>query len=244
MLGVFEVAQRTLGQRNETGHMSGSDTEICRVTRPKAEAKASYDKLSRWYDVIVGWSEEKARETGLQKLAPAEGEIVLEIGFGTGHCIQALAQSVGTSGKAHGLDLSEGMRDITHKRLTRAGLLDRVELRCGDATNLPHEPETLDAVFMSFTLELFDTPEIPIVLRECHRVLRTDGRICVVSLSKERQTWVSKAYEWLHTKIPNYADCRPIYVRRELEDAGFHVVDATHMAWWGFLVEILLAKKP
>ena len=224
--------------------MSISDTEICRVTRPKAEAKASYDKLSRWYDAIVGWSEKRARETGLQKLVPAEGETVLEIGFGTGHCIQALAQSVGTSGKAHGLDLSEGMRDITQERLNRAGLSDRVELRCGDAANLPYESHTLDAVFTSFTLELFDTPEIPIVLRECYRALRPDGRICVVSLSKEQQTRVSKAYEWLHRKIPNYADCRPIFVRRALEDAGFHIVDVTQMARWGFLVEIVLAKKP
>lgn len=224
--------------------MSRSDTEICRVTRPKAEAKASYDKLSRWYDTIVGWSEKKARETGLQKLAPAEGETVLEIGFGTGHCIQTLAQSVGTSGKAHGLDLSEGMRDITQERLNRVGLSDRVELRCGDAATLPYESHTLDAVFTSFALELFDTPEIPIVLRECHRVLRPDGRICVVSLSKEQQTWVSKAYEWLHRKIPNYADCRPIFVQKALEDAGFHIVDVTHMARWGFLVEIVLAKKP
>jgi demethylmenaquinone methyltransferase/2-methoxy-6-polyprenyl-1,4-benzoquinol methylase len=224
--------------------MSRSDTEICRVTRSKAQAKASYDRLSRWYDAIVGWSEKKARETGLQKLAPVEGETVLEIGFGTGHCIQALAQSVGTSGKVHGVDISEGMMDITRQRLNRAKLSDRVELKCGDATNLPYESYSFDAVFMSFTLELFDTPEIPIVLQECQRVIRTDGRICVVSLSKERENWVTHAYEWLHRKIPSYADCRPIFVRKSLEDVGFQVVDVTHIAWWGFLCEIVLAKKP
>jgi demethylmenaquinone methyltransferase/2-methoxy-6-polyprenyl-1,4-benzoquinol methylase len=172
-----------------------------------------------------------------------EGETVLEIGFGTGHCIQALAQSVGTSGKVHGVDISEGMIDITRQTLNRAKLSDRVELKCGDATNLPYESYSFDAVFMSFTLELFDTPEIPIVLQECQRVLRTDGRICVVSLSKELENWVTHAYEWLHRKIPSYADCRPIFVRRALEEAGFHMVDVTHMARWGFLIEIVLTKK-
>lgn len=224
--------------------MSRSAAEICRVTRSKQQAKASYDKLSHWYDALVGWSEKEAREIGLQTLAPAEGETILEIGFGTGHCIETLAQSVGTSGKAHGIDLSEGMLEITRERLDRAGLSDRVELKCGDATHLPYESHALDAVFTSFTLELFDTPEIPIVLQECHRVLRTGGRICVASLSKEQQTWASRFYEWLHTTIPNYADCRPIFVRRALQDAGFHIVDVTHMAKWGFLVEIALAKKP
>ena len=97
---------------------------------------------------------------------------------------QALAQSVGTSGKVHGVDISDGMIDITRQRLNKVKLLDRVELKCGDATNLPYKSSIMDAVFMSFALELFDTPEIPIVLRECQRVLKTDGRICVVALSK------------------------------------------------------------
>lgn len=224
--------------------MSRNETEICRVTRSKAQAKASYDRLSRWYDKLVGWSEKKARKIGLTKLGANDGERILEIGFGTGHCMQALTQSVGQSGKVYGIDISEGMLRITQQRLTDAGLADRAELRCGDATQLPFDSNSIDAVFMSFTLELFDTPEIPLVLQECKRVLRQGGRACVVALSKKRETWVTKAYEWLHRKLPNYADCRPIFVQKALEAAGFHISDVTDMPWWGFLCEIVLAKKP
>lgn len=218
--------------------------EICRVTRSKEQAKAAYDKMSRWYDVLTGSMEKKPREVGLHKLNAREGETVLEIGFGTGHCTKALAQSVGNSGKVYGIDLSVGMLNITQQRVREAGLSERVELKCGDATRLPFEQDTFDAIFMSFTLELFDTPEILVVLQECLRVLRIGGRICVVSMSREGgASLMIRLYEWLHKKFPNYADCRPIFVREALEEAGFHDFDIQKMSIWVFPVEIAVAKK-
>lgn len=148
-----------------------NETEISRVTRSKEVAKSSYNRISNWYDVIAGRFEKRYRNIGLQKLNTKEREIVLEIGFGTGQCILALAQSVGTSGRVYGIDISEGMCTITQSKIKEKGLSERVELTCGDAVQLPFEAEFFDAVYMSFTLELFDTPEIPTVLHECYRVL-------------------------------------------------------------------------
>lgn len=180
----------------------------------------------------------------MRKLGAKEGEIVLEIGFGTGHGILALAQSVGDSGRAYGIDLSSRMLDITRARVGEVGLSERVELRCGDAVQLSFEAEFFDAIFMSFTLELFDTPEIPKVLQECQRVLRSGGRICVVSLSKTGESsWMRKLYEWGHRKMPKLLDCRPIFVQKALEEAGFQILDATPMSMWGLPVEIVLASK-
>jgi ubiquinone/menaquinone biosynthesis C-methylase UbiE len=221
-----------------------TNDEISRVTRSKEQARLSYNKLSHWYDVLAGSFEKKPRELALQKLNVAEGERVLEVGFGTGHCIVALARSVGGSGSVAGIDISEGMLDVTSQRVREAGLTDRVELRRGDATHLPFESDSFDAIFTSFTLELFDTPDIPVVVAECKRVLRQGGRICVASMSKEGEAGVLlKLYEWAHRILPSYVDCRPIFVRKALEEGGFKVADVTMVSMWGLLGEIVVAKK-
>ncbi|MFC1871274.1 class I SAM-dependent methyltransferase [Chloroflexota bacterium] len=134
--------------------------EISRVNRSKDDARTYYNRISVIYDWLGGIFERKLAEKALRTLAIQNGDIVLEIGFGTGHCLQKIALSVGRTGKAYGIDISDGMLQVTRKRLEKAGLMDRVELYQGDASKLPFINETFDAVFMSFTLELFDTPEI------------------------------------------------------------------------------------
>ena len=222
---------------------TGSQPEVLRVLNTKAETKAFYNKISNVYDLLADQSEEPIRRAGLEKLNARPGEKVLEIGCGTGHCLVALAQAVGDAGKIYGIDLSDEMLKIARENLEKEGLADRVELICEDAGKLPYAAETLDAIFMSFTLELFDTPEIPEVLAECKRVLRPGGRIVVAGVSKEGEGGVIlQVFEWTHKHFPNLMDCRPIFVRKALEAAGFRIESVENRTMW-IPVEIALAFK-
>ncbi len=223
---------------------SEHQAKILRVLRSKDQAKRSYDRLSGFYDYFAGIFEKKHRNSALERMHIAEGEKVLEFGFGTGHCLKQIAEKVGETGKAYGIDISSGMLEVTRKRLEKAGLIDRVELYRVDAMEMPLDENTCDAVFGSFTLELFDTPEIPALLHEIKRVLKPKGRLGIVSMSKENGgSLLIKLYEWIHERFPKYTDCRPIYVEQSLKDAGFTVKQKEKEKLFGLPLEIVVAEK-
>lgn len=216
---------------------------ISRVKRSKAEAQASYNRLSGWYDLLAGSSERKYTEAGLALLDVAAGERALEIGCGTGHALVSLAQAAGNTGTVVGLDLSTGMLKVAGRTLQKAGGLAQAGLICADGLHLPFSGRSFDAILMSFTLELFDTPEIPRVLAECHRALRAGGRIGVVAMAKQKESRLMvRLYEWAHANYTKYADCRPIYVREPLQSAGFTITASRSMLMFGLPVDVVLAQ--
>lgn len=216
--------------------------EISRVTRSKTQARKNYNRLSRWYDFLAGSSEEKYRQMGVQTLSILPGEKVLEIGFGTGTSLVSLADLVGASGVIHGIDLSGGMAVVAQNRARKAGIGGRLALSLGDGAWLPYRDGYFDAVFISFTLELFDTPEIPHVLSECRRVLVEGGRLVVVALQKTTPpSTAERVYEWCHSRMPVLVDCRPIDLIAAVQQGGFSVSKTIAETMWGLPVSIVSA---
>ncbi len=216
---------------------------ITGVPRSKQDARRAYNRISPYYDLMAGFFERGPAARALTWLEIKPGQQVLEIGFGTGHTLLDIARSVGPGGAGFGVDISEGMLKITRGRLERAGLLSWVKLYRGDALDLPFEDAMFDSVFMAFTLELFDTPEINGVLCEAHRVTRPGGKLAVISLLRQPDSVFVKLYERLHCRWPNYIDCRPIYPAESIEEAGYEVLRNRKSRLVVLPVETVLARK-
>jgi demethylmenaquinone methyltransferase/2-methoxy-6-polyprenyl-1,4-benzoquinol methylase len=213
---------------------------IERVHRTKGQARRSYNRLSRWYDLFTG-SEKQFTDIGIHMLNVQANESVLEIGCGTGHALIEFAKSI-HGGNVIAMDISEGMLLAARKRIRNKVREGSVDFCQADGSCIPFPDQHFDAIFISFTLELFDTPELPKVLNECFRILKPNGRVGIVSLA-QKDTNAVRIYEWFHRVMPVLVDCRPIHLHEPLKEANFFVDRSTIQTMWGLPVEIVIAKK-
>jgi ubiquinone/menaquinone biosynthesis C-methylase UbiE len=112
-------------------------------------------------------------------LRPEPGERVLEIGPGTGYYTLDMAEWVGAEGTVEIFDLQQEFLDHTARRAAERGLANVVPT-LGDATALPYDDATIDAVVL--TAVLGEIPDRGAALREIRRVLKPDGRLVVGEL--------------------------------------------------------------
>jgi demethylmenaquinone methyltransferase/2-methoxy-6-polyprenyl-1,4-benzoquinol methylase len=199
-----------------------------------------YDRISRVYDLLANASEQEIRDYGIHALTLAPGERVLEVGFGTGHGLVAIARAVGPTGLATGVDISAGMTAIARERLERHAC--PVAQVIGDARALCFSDCRFHAVFFSFTLERFGA-EISEVMSEARRVLRPDGRVGVVAMDDTLEPGPgSPVYHWLHQHFPHAVDCAPIDVVGVVEAAGFTVETVRAARIWTLPVKAVVAR--
>jgi SAM-dependent methyltransferase len=112
-------------------------------------------------------------------LEPRGGERVLEIGPGTGYYTLDLARWLVPGGSVEIFDLQQEFLDHAMRRVVEAGLVN-VHSTQGDATSLPFEDDSFDAILL--TAVLGEIPDQDVAMREIARVLKPDGRLVVGEL--------------------------------------------------------------
>jgi arsenite methyltransferase len=107
------------------------------------------------------------------------GDVVLDIGSGSGTDLLLAALVAGPTGRAIGLDMTAAMRAKAAANARAMGL-DNVELVDGNAEAIPLPDESVNVVTSNGVINL--VPDKTAAVREIHRVLRPGGRVQIADI--------------------------------------------------------------
>jgi demethylmenaquinone methyltransferase/2-methoxy-6-polyprenyl-1,4-benzoquinol methylase len=150
------------------------------LSKQPAQVAAMFDEVSTHYDrtntVLSMGNATLWRVATTRAVAPRAGETILDVAAGTGTSSASLARN-GASVVA--ADFSHGMIEVGRQRQAANPFISFVQ---ADATALPFDDDTFDAVTISFGLRNIVYPRA--ALAEFYRVTKPGGRVVVCEFSR------------------------------------------------------------
>jgi SAM-dependent methyltransferase len=139
---------------------------------------------------LLVWSSKvgklRARDHLLDGIPWKGNETVLDVGCGCGLLLNGAAKRL-TTGRAIGVDIwqqedqSGNSRDVTLANATAENVRDRVEVRDGDARQLPFKDNSFDVIVSNLVLHnIYQRVERDKALGEIVRVLKPGGRLAIM----------------------------------------------------------------
>ena len=153
------------------------------------EVASRYDLMN---DVMTAGIHRTWRAAAVDAVAARPGDVVLDIGAGTGFSSEPY-RAAGV--RVVPADFSLGMLRVGKERVAD------LPFTAADATRLPFADDSFDAVTMSYALR--NVGDHAAALREFHRVTRPGGTLVVLEFSSLTVPAVNRFYkEYLMTAIP------------------------------------------
>jgi len=141
----------------------------------------TYDFLNHFLSAGIdrGW-----RKFLIKKVAPLKGKMILDLCCGTGDLSRILSES-----EIHSLDFSIPM---LQKGKAKGWLGENTF--AGDAGNLPVKDSVMDVVTIAFGIR--NIPDLDNFMVECNRVLKNNGKLMVLELTRPRLKVVGLFYRF------------------------------------------------
>jgi len=143
-----------------------------------------FDKIAPRYDllnrVLSAGIDQSWRRKTVSMLAVDKPERILDVATGTADLAIMAAKLNPVS--IVGVDIAEEMLEIGRAKVRRNGLNDIIELRVGDAEDLPFPDDQFDAVLVAFGVRNFENLELG--LSQLRRVLKPGGQLLILEFSR------------------------------------------------------------
>jgi ubiquinone/menaquinone biosynthesis C-methylase UbiE len=152
-------------------------------------------------------SEVSARRRFLDLLDPRPGEIVVDVGAGSGIIALDIAARVMPGGRVFAVDPSAPLLDHARASALAAGVGPMIDVRVADGRKLPFGPAGFDAAFSHWVLLHVDRPVE--VVAEMKRVTRRGGRVMCVEMDWETAA-VYPGHRGLTRRILHHATDRHV----------------------------------
>jgi ubiquinone/menaquinone biosynthesis C-methylase UbiE len=141
------------------------------------------------YDLLA-WLLTRGRERELRerivKIAEVEsGDVILDIGCGSGSLAITASRSAGTSGSVFGIDPSPSMIARATRKADKAGA--DVSFKVGVAESLPFSNHQFDVVLSTLMLHHLPRKTRQQCAKEIKRVLRPGGRVVAVDFGRPKK---------------------------------------------------------
>ena len=146
--------------------------------------------------LLMVWSSKvgklRERENLLNSIEWRGNETVLDVGCGRGLLLNGVARRL-TTGKAIGVDIwhkedqSGSNPDVTAANARIEGVTDRIEIKNGDARQLPFPNKSFDVIVSSLVLHnIYDDDDRAKALHEIVRVLKPGGEVHIADIQHTR----------------------------------------------------------
>ena len=163
-----------------------NETSCCGAARECNEV--DYTIFSQNYTSLDGYVADADLGLGCG-LPTAHAEIkpgmtVLDLGSGAGNDVFIAAKSVGSEGKAIGIDMTQTMIDKANANKAKTGLTN-VDFRLGEIENMPVDDASVDVVLSNCVLNL--VPDKQAAFNEIGRVTKPGGWFSISDIVLEGQ---------------------------------------------------------
>ena len=154
-----------------------------------------YDFLNRVLSLGI---DRRWRRFAVNQLVKRENAHYLDVATGTCDVALEMVNSLKGS-KVTGVDFSEGMLELGKEKVLNAGLNDRIDVRFGDATDLPFDDNTFDGSIIAFGIR--NVQDYKKGIREMDRVVKSGCRVVILEFTTVQSKMFKPVYTFYITKI-------------------------------------------